>query len=393
MKESIKIRNLGPIRDLIIEDIKPATFFIGASASGKSTILKAVALFRYLFKMLCIRSYLRDANISRSPFRIRMESLLRNCGFDVLIKNDTYIEYTVSNNQTYVLKFANKKLSYEPNLVQRDDLVFFKVSFISENRNMIPTWASRVAANKGAKLGFYFHETYNDFDEATNSIKEMEIDYFRVKMNVKKTDLGKRYLLTSLNHDYASFDLTKASSGMQSSIPMSVIARYFATDFSFKDAFRRSVLNYLYESDNLTEFHPNLELADMDKYVHMHIEEPEVSADPDTQVAIIDSLVRQCFVTHNMDRALSIMVATHSPYIVNELNVLIRAFYYSLKKDYGNNNLIPRIDPSNIAVYKVVDGHLENLIAEDNVSKQVVVNAIDLSETMDHIYERYISLG
>ncbi len=390
MRESIRIQNLGPIRDLVIEDIKPATFFIGASASGKSTILKAVALFRYLFKMLCIRSYLKDANISRSPFRIRMESLLRNCGFDVLIRSDTYIEYAV--NQKYVLKFANKKLSYEPKLVQRDDLVFFKVSFISENRNMIPTWASRVAANKGAKLGFYFHETYNDFDEATNSIKEMEIDYFRVKMNVKKTDLGKRYLLTSLNQDYASFDLTKASSGMQSSIPMSVIARYFATDFSFKDAFRRSVLNYLYESDNLTEFHPNLELADMDKYVHMHIEEPEVSADPDTQVAIIDSLVRQCFVTHNMDRALSIMVATHSPYIVNELNVLIRAFYYSSKIKVDENN-IPKIDPSNIAVYKVVDGHLENLIAEDNISKQVVVNAIDLSETMDNIYERYVSLG
>lgn len=390
MRESIRIQNLGPIRDLVIEDIKPATFFIGASASGKSTILKAVALFRYLFKMLCIRSYLKDANISRSPFRIRMESLLRNCGFDVLIRSDTYIEYAV--DQKYVLKFANKKLSYEPKLVQRDDLVFFKVSFISENRNMIPTWASRVAANKGAKLGFYFHETYNDFDEATNSIKEMEIDYFRVKMNVKKTDLGKRYLLTSLNQDYASFDLTKASSGMQSSIPMSVIARYFATDFSFKDAFRRSVLNYLYESDNLTEFHPNLELADMNKYVHMHIEEPEVSADPDTQVAIIDSLVRQCFVTHNMDRALSIMVATHSPYIVNELNVLIRAFYYSSKIKVDENN-IPKIDPSNIAVYKVVDGHLENLIAEDNISKQVVVNAIDLSETMDNIYERYVSLG
>lgn len=390
MKESIKIYHLGPIRELVIDDIKPATFFIGASASGKSTILKTVALFRYLFKMLCIRSYLKDANISRSPFRIRMESLLRNCGLDSLVSSETYIEYGVSSCESYILRFENKKLSYVPQLIKRKDLAFFKVSFISENRNIIPTWASRIAANKGAKLGFYFHETFRDFDEATNAIKELEIDYFRVRMNVRKTDMGKRYVLTPLNVDDSPFDLTKASSGMQSSIPLSVIARYFATDFSFKEAFRRSVLNYLYENDNLTEFHPNLELADMDKYVHMHVEEPEVSADPDTQVAIIDSLIKQCFVTHNSDRNLSIMVATHSPYIVNELNVLMRAFYSSQNAKNSNE---ARIDPSWLAVYKVVDGRLETLLAKDNVSKQLVVNAIDMSETMDKIYRRYVSLG
>ena len=42
---------------------------------------------------------------------------------------------------------------------------------------MIPTWASKVAANRGATLGFYFHETYSDFDAATDSIKEQNLDY------------------------------------------------------------------------------------------------------------------------------------------------------------------------------------------------------------------------
>ncbi|MBO8455258.1 MAG: AAA family ATPase [Bacteroidetes bacterium] len=385
MKESIKIHNLGPIKELTIDDIRPATFFIGASASGKSTILKAIALFRYLFKMLCIRSYLKDANISRSPFRIRMESLLRNCGFDAMINNDTYIEYSVFNNEQYVIKYANKKLTYEPKLIKRDDLVFFKVSFISESRNIIPIWASRIAANRGARLGFYFHETFNDFNEATDTIKELEIDYFRLKMNVRKTDLGKRYLLTPINKENAPFELTKASSGMQSAIPLSVIARYFASDFSFKDAFRRSVLNYLYENDNLTDFHPNVELADMQKYVHMHIEEPEVSADPATQIEIIDSLAKQCFINNRDDRSLSFIVATHSPYIINELNVLIHS--YSKLTDAAS------INPQNIDVYKVIDGHIESLIAKDNLSNETIVNAIDMSETMDNIYQRYINIG
>lgn len=375
MKESILIRNLGPVRELVIDDIKPVTFFIGASASGKSTILKTVSLFRYLFKMLCIRSYLKDAKISRSPFRIRMESLLRSSGFDSLVRGDTYIEYTVTRTQQYVLRFSNRKLSYEPKLVQREDLAFFKVSFISENRNIIPLWASRIAVNKGAKLGFYFHETFNDFNEATDAIREFDVDFFRVKMNVRRTDIGKRYVLSGYGPGSVSFDLGRASSGMQSSIPLAVIARYFATEFSFKEAFRRSVLNYLYENDNLTEFQPNVELTQIAKYVHLHIEEPEVSADPDTQIAIVDYLVHQCLLGKSGDRTMSLMVATHSPYIMNELNVLIRS------------TSIP------IAAYKVVDGGLESLLAKDNRSGETVVNVIDMAEQMDRIYERYVASG
>lgn len=384
MKESIKIRNLGPIKDLEIE-IKPITFFIGASASGKSTILKAVALFRYLFKMLCIRSYLRDANIIRSPFRIRMESLLKNCGFDSMVNPDTYIEYTaVKEDRKYTLRFQSRKLTYEPKIVDRNDLAFFKVSYISENRNIIPTWASRIAANKGASLGFYFHETFNDFNDATDAVKEFDIDLWNVKLSVRKADLGKKYLIAPTDKAYNPIELRRASSGIQSSIPLSVIANYFATEFSFKDAFRRSVLNYLYENDNLTDFKPNVELTDLDKYVHMHIEEPEISADPNTQVRLIDSLIKQCFIDRNDDRTLTIMVATHSPYIINELNVLIKASYY--EKEVA-------IRSDQIAVYKVVEGRLENLIVLDNDTRQVVVNALDMSETMDNIYQRYIALG
>ena len=47
MKESILIRNFGPISEVVIEDIKPLTIFIGESGSGKSTVVKVIALFRW----------------------------------------------------------------------------------------------------------------------------------------------------------------------------------------------------------------------------------------------------------------------------------------------------------------------------------------------------------
>ena len=58
MKESITVRNFGPLKDVRIEDIKPLTVFIGESASGKSTLMKVIVLMRYIYKMVNIRSYL-----------------------------------------------------------------------------------------------------------------------------------------------------------------------------------------------------------------------------------------------------------------------------------------------------------------------------------------------
>lgn len=50
MKESIIIKNLGPLKEVEISDIKPLTVFIGRSASGKSTIMKIIVLMRYIYK-------------------------------------------------------------------------------------------------------------------------------------------------------------------------------------------------------------------------------------------------------------------------------------------------------------------------------------------------------
>ena len=78
MKESIIIRDLGPIKDIEIGAIRLLTVIIGESASGKSTLMKVIALMRYIYKMLNIRAYLKNANISRSPFRLRFERHIKD---------------------------------------------------------------------------------------------------------------------------------------------------------------------------------------------------------------------------------------------------------------------------------------------------------------------------
>ena len=188
MKESLYIKNLGPLKNIELIDIKDFTVLIGESGSGKSTMMKAVGLFRWLFKMQNIRSYLKHSKISKSPFQFRMDTYLRNCGLEQFVNNQTLIIYKVKmeSGREYELRYSNNRLSGTSNneLIDANDICFNKISFISETRNIIPLWADKGARLAGGYLGFYFHEVYNDFDQATDAIKEFPISYLNIKFSV-----------------------------------------------------------------------------------------------------------------------------------------------------------------------------------------------------------------
>ncbi len=381
MKEFIRIKNFGPIKDVCIDPIQPFTLFIGESASGKSTLLKVIALFRYLFKMQNIRSYLKHANISKSPFRFRIDSYLRNCGLEQMVTSDTMVEYGVKfadSGEQYAIKYEGKKLRLGVDLPV-GILSFYKVSFISENRTILTKLSNNV---RGRDLGFYFNETYGDFDEATDDVKTLDLNYLGFKFDVKVgKNAKKKYYIAPIDATYQPIELRNASSGLQSSTPLIVVAHYFAKYFSFQEAFRRSVLNYLFESEQLTKFQPQTELKDMNKYIHMHIEEPELSLYPTAQRGLIEALVKECFREPKADRKLSLMIATHSPYILNYLNVLLRSYN---RKDDGRIYL----DPKKVAVYLVKNGTAMNLNSQTK-SGETVIDVYALSEEMVEIAKLY----
>lgn len=384
MTESIHIKKLGPIKDIYIENVKPFTVLIGESGSGKSTLMKAIALFRWIYKMHNIRSYLKHSNISKSPFRFRMETYLKNCGFEQFIKNETEIIYTTQfeSGKSYEIKFIKNKLFGTGNneLISEEDIYFNKISFVSETRNIIPLWSDKGASFTGGYLGFYFHEVYRDFDLASETLKELELKFLNLKFAVKKTNSGKKYTIQSSTKDVFEIDFKNSSSGTQTSVPISLIAQYFSKKFNFEDAFNRSVLNYLSNTDNLTDFKAIKNLSEINKKIFIHIEEPELSLFPDAQTQLINDLVNKCFISN--DNSIELFLSTHSPYIINHLNLLIKAF--------DKDKLIDgaKINYDNLAVYQVVNGKLENLIAQN----ERLVNTNPLSETINNIYDQYAAL-
>ena len=387
MKESIIIKNFGPLKEVEIDDIKPLTVFIGKSAGGKSIIMKVIVLMRYIYKMVNIRSYLKNAKITRSPFKLRFNSLLHD-GLKGMITAQTEIYYTVEiNGNKYTLKYTNRGLQSDINIPDKD-LIFFKEAYVSGMRSLIPIWASKAVSVKGENLGFFFHETFNDFNEATDVIKEQKLEYLNLKMKVRKSgNRPKLFTIESLQNDAVPIELRYASSGIQTSAPLVAIVHYFAQEFSFKDAFQRSVLNYLYKQDLLTKFTLGINRNKLGKYVHIHIEEVELSLAPEDQRAFMSNLVEEVFHKNKKDRKLGLMVSTHSPYIVNHLNVLLRAGYFEKAREN-----YPFLEKDDIAVYRVNEGKIISLMATDNDTGEYVINALDMSDTMERIFEEYESM-
>lgn len=383
MKESISIKNFGPVSNVEISDIKPLTVFIGGSATGKSTILKVIALFRYILKLGCIRSYLHHSKVSRSPFRLDFRKLIKENGLDSMVKGDTEVRYTFygKSGEAYSVVYANRKLSVPA--VSAEDLVFLKGCFITENRNAISSWLGNGLVRHGIQFGYYFNETLELFLSAAEQLKEVELPFINVKFVQKRLANGSKiFNLVPSSPDKDSFRLKEASSGMKTTVPLAVIARYMSEDFSFEDAFNRSVLDYVTRSGRIGDFRPIGGIDNFERVVSLHVEEPELSLDPDSQMMLMEFLIDNMFHGHHTHESY-LMFATHSPYIVNYLNLLMAK--YESDPRLG-------IRPDDVSVYLTQhDGTIHSVMVIDEHDRWVVDSSA-LAEQVESIYTEYATL-
>lgn len=378
MKESIIIQNVGPLKEIDIEEIKPLTVLIGESGSGKSTLMKIIVLMRYIYKMLNIRCYLKNSGVSKSPFKLMIKSLISDDLTLYLDDNkEAYIRYaTLINGHEYVVEYKNGDLNTKGALdIPNEDLFFMKESWISESRSIIPMWKAKSAMNKKAELGFYFHETLSDFEKATEAVRDLKLDFIGMDFHVEGQNGKRKYFLIPQDHSYNQIELKYASSGMQTATPLATLVHYYARDYSFKEAGRRSILDYLYEQDRLSSYRPEMEIMDLNKQVHIHVEEPELSLYPDAQCKLMDTIVKEVFEEKDNDREMGVMMATHSPYIVNYLNLLMRR--------NGKEDGLVSLDASKVEVYEVLDGCVVPL---KTLEERPLIDTRTLSDPIAGIY-------
>lgn len=381
--ESLIIRRFGPIENVELPEIRRFNVFIGESGSGKSTIMKVLAMMRWIFKMCCMRTYFRESGLP-SPFRFRSESILSDNGLKYFVRPDSEIVY---NNGSFQIVLKGSSLIIPSKAVDPDQLTLHKIAYISDKRVLIPDLA---AGNVTLRHNmFYLDETFLNYQKALEVISEAEMSYLGVKMSVKKTATGRRVVVSSNEKGASAFDnlpLTSASSGMQSSVALHVIAAYFSRHYSIVDAMNSTIIRYLAIGDNLSKFSADRNVGNFPyRRISLHLEEPELSLFPSNQWGLMQYLINECINAKNAEMDLT--MATHSPYILTALNIMMLAYRARQAKAELYDSLglnIPQIRPELVGAWSVADGNCQSLTNSE-------IRMIDGSH-LDNLSDEYENL-
>lgn len=363
--ERLIIKKFGPIKELDIE-IKPLTIFIGKSGSGKSVVLKTLSMFRWIYKRVNIRAYLRNSNI-KTRIRLYTDNLMSTSGLIEFLSDETYIEYIRDN---YSIKLERKKIS-TPKKIDNNNISIEKVSFISDKRAVLADYLS--PQTRGIPT-YYLQDTIDSFYTAINAIQEYHSDNLNVSIKFEKAKIGiAKYRIFNTEDKY-SVSFKNSSSGTQTSIPISVIIKYLSNRYSPKDSMSSSIIKLLADDDKLASFSTTLNVGDISNiHTHVIIEEPELSLFPSNQVGLINEIVSTCFENENKN-GMTLAMSTHSPYILVAINNMIQKGDI-LKKGYTT-------------AYSIIDGRIDCLIDTDTN----LISASYIDEISEQLNEEFDNL-
>lgn len=326
-----------------------------------------------------IRAYLRLSGVKKSPFRFQFLQYLRTGGLERYLMKTTEIEYYF--NDICISYSAGNLSSLPQTAISPDTLRLEKVSFIADSRIAI----SSIAANKIQSSNFYLSETFQDFEQAMSGLRSYLPSYFdALQLERVSTSGGIRY---EVRHTDYAIPLDAASSGTQTALPMMAICRYFSTEFDLIAAFNQAIMSYTSRMDSLSDFRPIDNIGNIkQRRVNLHLEEPELSLSPEKQRQLLNEMIATCFTERNTadDYDMSVTLTTHSPYIVNQLNLLIKA------ADTDHRVEGAALPYDQLSVYRLnAKGELYPLKS----TSEHYLDTMSLSDDINDIYDHYEQLG
>lgn len=375
MAEYLRIENFGPIVEVELDNIRPLCVLIGESGSGKSTIMKVLSLFRWIYKRVNLRSYLKHAKIKRTQLGFKIKPLLRTSGIYEYLKSDSVIIYRRDN---YEIKMENRSVNIRFTIAP-DDLCLDKVCFISDKRSMIPDFIDNKMERRIAN--YYLQDTMDNFVLAYKRSRQLNIDFLGVDFKVEKPKNGpERLTIQGADGDEFTIEMKNASSGIQTVTPLAMIVNHYATHYDAEESMNTALFQYMKDTDQLKMFSAVKNVGEIRRRtVHVMVEEPELSLYPESQTRLIDFLVDRSFNQPLRDYDMTLMMATHSPYIINYLNLLIVRSVRGEDTPY-------KMAFEDISAYEVNGGFITSLKVD---TEQRLIDTRSLSQPISDIYEEY----
>lgn len=372
MKESLKIKNFGPIKEANIE-IKPLMVFIGESGSGKSAILKLMSLLRWVHKQSRLATFFKE-DINDNIFSDNLEISEINS----FISEETEIEFSLGYS-TYRLE----KEFFYPGICS--EITFDKVLFLSENRGILPNILNQ-DFGLNVKFPYHLEDTFFNFKEAIDKKKDFFIEATGLTLSQEKENFKSEFFVKG---DGFKMKFENSSSGTKNSSFLELIVNYITQEYNFNKVLENANKRRGLGSGRIGKDFDNA------KNLSIFIEEPELSLFPSAQRRLINRLVRDCFNENKQkDCTIRLAFATHSPYILTSLNNLLLAGEIAKSKPDKKeeiNKIIPKeywLTMEQIGVFSIENGVVKSAFYED----ENLINGDYLDSLSNEINEEFSKL-
>lgn len=389
MKEKLIIKNFGPIKDVELE-LGRFNILIGEQATGKSTVAKLLAVCRYFTYILDFDYFEKEG----SSFSWGLISW----GLDEAIQPNTYIYYSCKHyefegcavktwHDTWLsdgeqrnrfdvvlhlvprskefedLLNAAKKISSDSDRFSLSDfpVTFFQniVAAVLDNPFYLP-------AERGLQSIFSLGKTsiQNLSDALFNQFADLDriARLFKSETAIEPLDIvyknenGQGFIRKKSEETF--YSLFNAATGYQSVIPIVLSIKYYNT-------IRRKKKTFL-------------------------IEEPELNLFPKAQNKLMEFLVEVIMINGH-----SVLLTTHSPYVLTSLNNCLYAAQVGKLKPDAAAKIIPQknwLDINEVSAYRLMtDGTAKNIV--DQETAQLEVERIDeISDELSREWHRLADL-
>ena len=387
------INNIGPLKYVDIE-LKTVNVFIGRQSSGKSTLAKIISFCSWLEKNNDrVRKSLLDGAYKMLISYSRLS--------DAYFTHESSIFYE-GENIVYAYNFSaplpvskGTEISWEPVIDTKEVFGAFIVRTINPKVAYIPAERNFVSAVNN--LSDYSEEDDNlqDFVNTWYKAKKkytksnaLNLMGLHAKFFYQESDMTDNILLDSGEE----LPLTSASSGLQSVIPLLALINWlsdgiYEEEKPFSPIEQEKIVELLKAlPDGLKDDKVKRLLERMTGfikgYVYSHtqfiVEEPEQNLFPETQCELLNYLLAAI----NHGKGHRMVLTTHSPYVLNQLNLLFKAF----DKNVLISNASLNYDDTN--VFAIEDGELRDL----KVQNAHMVDPEYLVQFISSIYRQYAEL-
>ncbi len=382
---TIRIKNIGPLKDTGTLHLPTLLLIIGRQSSGKSTFLKILCYCRWLEKLIMIsdedviREYTHNMRfIAELKSFHRLNDSFFNPLSEIIYDGDT-INLSLKGNS------SNVKISRKANF--ESDRYNTKLSFIPSERNLVSALRNVDKVYRTSERDILFNFLF-EWDEAKMSYDSSHPLHLSISEDMEYLHESDKDLIHQIGTDF-EFSPFYASSGVQSVLPIDVMSDYYTKLVGTianvsKHDLTRKLLKLLNQNTSDDKIHQPIGIEKRSPYeivsrnlnyqsVQLFIEEPEQNLYPDSQKELIIQLIRHILSAKDKSHQDCLLaLTTHSPYIISVLNALLiessgrltadSTQREKLNKAAGDDPLLPI---SEVSAYYINQGIFENIIDEE----------------------------